>query len=273
MKVLTIGNSFTWSLRSCFPAIAEAQGEELKLAFANFGGCEFRRHWSYITAEENDPECRIYSDGTVKLREMLAGDNWDIVTIQSASHESWDYSNYNPFAGLIIDYVRKHAPGARVIIQQTWAYREDSARLAEWGFDRNVMYSRLDEAYRRLSRDFNLPVIPSGKAVELALAEQPFPFVNYDPELLKTLRWPDLPPQANSIVGKCYWGKDETSGELVLKRDSIHLNIRGEYLQACVWYGFIFNKDPRQIEWVHKDVSDSNGAFLREMAARALKEY
>ena len=28
MNVLTIGNSFTWSLRSCFPAIAEDQGEE-----------------------------------------------------------------------------------------------------------------------------------------------------------------------------------------------------------------------------------------------------
>ena len=274
MKVLTIGNSFTWSLRSCFPAIAEAQGEELKLEFANFGGCEFRRHWAYITAEENEPQCRMYKDYTMKLRELLASDSWDIVTIQSASHESWDYANYVPFAGLIIDYVKKHAPGAKIYIQQTWAYREDAPRLVDWGFDRYEMYRRLDQAYRRLGREYNLPIIPSGKAVELALAEQPGgKFVNYSPDLLLTLRWPDLPPQAHSLIGKCYWAKDPGSGELVLKRDTIHLNIRGQYLQACVWYGFLFNKDPREIKWVHEEVANSDAAFLRAAAARALREF
>ena len=273
MKILTIGNSFTWSLRSCFPAIAEAQGEELKLEFANFGGCEFRRHWAYITAEEEDPECRMYMEGTMKLRELLASDSWDVVTIQSASHESWNYDNYLPFAENIIDYVGKHAPGARVIIQQTWAYREDAPRLAEWGFDRNEMYRRLDEAYRRLGNEYNLPIIPTGKAVELALAEQKEKFVNYDPALLDTLRWPDLPPQANALIGNCAWRKSAETGELVLQRDTIHLNIRREYLQACVWYGFMYNKDPREIQWVHEKVADSDAAFLRTMAARALKEF
>ena len=273
MKVLTIGNSFTWSLRSCLPAIAEERGEELKLEFANFGGCEFRRHWAYITAEENEPACRMYKEYTMKLRELLASDDWDVVTIQSASHESWDYTNYTPFAGLIIDYVKKHAPGAKIIIQQTWAYREDAPRLIEWGFDRNEMYRRLDQAYRKLGNEYNLPIIPTGKAVELAIAEDPQGrFVNYSPDLLLKLRWPDLPPQAHALVGKCCWVKG-ADGELTLKRDTIHLNIRGEYLQACVWYGFLFNKDPRDIKWVHHDVANSDAAFLRSMAARALKEF
>lgn len=274
MKVLTIGNSFTWSLRACLPAIAEERQEELKLEFANFGGCEFRRHWAYITAEENEPQCRMYMDYTMKLRDLLASDDWDVVTIQSASHESWDYANYTPFAGLIIDYVKKHAPGAKIIIQQTWAYREDAPRLIEWGFDRNEMYRRLDQAYRKLGSEYNLPIIPSGLAVELALAEQPDgKFVNYDPALLLTLRWPDLPPQAHSVIGSCAWRKDPSTGEMVLRRDTIHLNIRGQYLQACVWYGFLFNKDPRDIKYVHEDVSNSDAAFLRHIAARALKEF
>jgi hypothetical protein len=273
MKVLTIGNSFTWSLSSCLPAIAEERGEELTLEFANFGGCEFRRHWAYITAEENEPACRMYKEYTMKLRELLASDDWDVVTIQSASHESWDYANYTPFAGLIIDYVKKHAPGARIVIQQTWAYREDAPRLKEWGFDRNEMYRRLDQAYRQLGNEYNLPIIPSGKAVELAIAEDPQGrFVNYSPDLLLKLRWPDLPPQAHALIGKCYWAKG-ADGELNLRRDTIHLNIRGQYLQACVWYGFLFNKDPRDIKWVHHDVANSDAAFLRSMAARALKEF
>lgn len=273
MKVLTIGNSFTWSLRSCFPAMAEAQGEELKLEFANFNGCAFRRHWASVTEEENDPECRLYMNGNMKLRELLASDDWDIVTIQSASRESCDYANYTPFAGLIIDYVRKHAPGARIVIQQTWAYREDAYWLVENGMDRNEMYRRLEAAYRRLAGEYNLQVIPTGRAVELALAEQKEPFVNYDPEQRRKLRWPDLPPQANAIIGRSYWSKDAESGELLLKIDTAHLNIRGEYLQACVWFGYVFNKDPRQIKWVHKEVADSDAVFLREMAAKALKEY
>ena len=274
MKILTIGNSFTWSLRACLPGVAEERGEELKLEFANFGGCEFRRHWAYITAEENEPACRMYADYTMKLRELLASDAWDVVTIQSASHESWDYANYVPFAGLIIDYVRKYAPGARIVIQQTWAYREDAPRLQEWGFDRNEMYRRLDEAYRRLGREYNLPIIPTGKAVEMALAEQPGgKFVNYDPGILLKLRWPDLPPQAHSLIGSCRWVKDKTTGELTLKRDTIHLNIRGQYLQACVWYGFLWEKDPREIKFVHEEVADSDAAFLRDVADRAIKEF
>ena len=210
----------------------------------------------------------------MKLRELLASTDWDIVTIQSASHESWNYENYTPFAGLIIDYVKKHAPGARILIQQTWAYRDDAPRLIEWGFDRNEMYRRLDEAYRRLGREYNLPIIPTGKAVELAIAEDPAGrFQNYSLDLLQTLRWPDLPPQAHALIGRCYWTKDKTTGELYLRRDTIHLNIRGEYLQACVWYGFIFNKDPREIKWVHPEIANSDAAFLRTMAAKALKEF
>ena len=38
-------------------------------------------------------------------------------------------------------------------------------------------------------------------------------------------------------------------------------------------YGFLFNKDPRDIQWVHEEVSGSDAAFLRSMAARALKEF
>jgi hypothetical protein len=60
---------------------------------------------------------------------------------------------------------------------------------------------------------------------------------------------------------------------MTLRRDTIHLNIRGQYLQACVWYGFIFNRDPREITWAHEEVANSDAAFLRHIAARAIKEY
>ena len=108
MNVLTIGNSFTWSLRRYFPDVVKAAGEKLHIRFANFGGCELERHWSYIKAEMADPMCRVY-DGGNRLCEMLESCDWDFVTIQQASHMSWRAESFEPFAGNIIDYVRKFA--------------------------------------------------------------------------------------------------------------------------------------------------------------------
>ncbi len=269
MKLLTIGNSFTWSLRSCFPPVCESAGVELDLEFANHGGCELSEHWAYVCAEENEPECRMYQDYAYKLREVLAKKPWDVVTIQQASHLSWDYDTFLPYADLLIGYVRKHAPGAEIVIQQTWSYREDAPRLAEWGFPSAEMHRRLTEAYRKLAEHTGLRMISTGAAVDLARREQPVKFENYDPALLDRLRWPDLPPQAGALVGKCFWRKN-AAGELELVRDTIHLNLRGEYLQACVWFGFLFGRDPREITYVPPEVSDSDASFLRDAASHSL---
>ena len=61
MKVLTIGNSFTWSLRTELPAIAKAQGDKLTLAFANHGGCTIQKHWKYASDEEANAEKKWYN--------------------------------------------------------------------------------------------------------------------------------------------------------------------------------------------------------------------
>ena len=45
MNILTIGNSFTWSLRRYFPQVVNAAGEKLNIVYMNFGGCELHRHW------------------------------------------------------------------------------------------------------------------------------------------------------------------------------------------------------------------------------------
>ena len=54
MKILTIGNSFTWSLQPFFEKVVQSAGDEVMLAFANHGGCELHRHWEYISNEERD---------------------------------------------------------------------------------------------------------------------------------------------------------------------------------------------------------------------------
>ncbi|MFA6931641.1 MAG: DUF4886 domain-containing protein [Lentisphaeria bacterium] len=276
MKILTIGNSFSESLTAFFPQIVQSVGEELQLGRASFGGCELCRHWSYICAEEADPDCIIYGGGARKLRDILSSDSWDVVTIQQASHESWRAECYEPFAGNMIHYIRQHAPGAEVLLQQTWAYRADHPQLqpgSEWGIHQLMMYQRLTENYKNLAECYQCRIIPTGYAVQLARENEKSRFCNYSEALLNALRWPDLPPQCGDVVGKALWGKNQDSGELEIKRDLIHLNCRGQYLQACVWLACLYPCKTAEVSFVPDEIGCSDADFLRKIAQRAVDSF
>ncbi len=274
LKVLTIGNSFTDSLMACFQPVVESAREGLIFERANFGGCELARHWSYIEAEERDPLCRIYQGGQT-LRTILGRREWDVVSIQQASPLSWRPESFQPWAKNIYDYVTSLAPSAEIVIQQTWAYRADFPQFqpgSEWGIDQKEMYRRLTENYRNLAVDLGVRIIPTGHAVELARQNHPVKFVNYDPALIEKLRWPDLPPQAGDPVGSCCWRKDE-EGKLYLSRDLIHFNIRGQYLQACVWFATLYGLETDEIRYVPAEIDDEDAKFLRETAQLAVDTF
>lgn len=275
MNILTIGNSFTDSLALYFPAAVQSARCDLHFERANFGGCELARHWSYIEAEERDVRCRIYQGGR-KLRSILELRAWDVVTIQQASHDSWRPETFQPWAGNIIAYVKKHAPQAEVVIQQTWAYRADHPQLlpgSEWGISQDEMYERLTANYTKLARDYKLRIIPSGYAVQLTRRNSERKFANYDPALIDTLAWPDLPPQAGDVVGQCSWRKNPDTGELYLNRDLIHLNPQGQYLQACVWFAMLYGKKVSEIRLVPDELANSDVKFLQETAQQAVDEF
>ena len=275
MNILTIGNSFTDSLALYFPAAVQSARCDLHFERANFGGCELARHWSYIEAEERDVRCRIYQGGR-KLRSILELRAWDVGTIQQASHDSWRPETFQPWAGNIIAYVKKHAPQAEVVIQQTWAYRADHPQLlpgSEWGISQDEMYERLTANYTKLARDYKLRIIPSGYAVQLTRRNSERKFANYDPALIDTLAWPDLPPQAGDVVGQCSWRKNPDTGELYLNRDLIHLNPRGQYLQACVWFAMLYGKKVSEIRLVPDELANSDVKFLQETAQQAVDEF
>lgn len=271
VKLLTIGNSFADSAFVFLPKVASSvEGCSIVMERANHGGCELSRHWRYISEEESDSSVKNYNKRT--LKEILNSRKWDFVTIQQASHESWKAESYQPYANNIIGYVNKNAPSAEVLIQQTWSYRLDCPRFKKWGISQKEMYERLTAAYLKLAKETNLRVIPTGYAVELARATQGYEFKMYDKALLKTLKWPDLPNQSGDLVGQMAWDKAK-KGYLYINVDSIHLNDRGRYLQACVWFGFMFEKDPRLIKYVPKSIADKDAEFLRNVAYTALKDF
>jgi hypothetical protein len=192
LRLLSIGNSFSESVRRQLPAMAAAEGRDLRFANLFIGGCPLRRHAENLAASASDPSFRPYRLGShgfapeeamptevdASANELLARGGWDVVTVQQASHESWDYANYQPFGHAVVEAVRQACPAAEVVIQQTWAYRADDDRLrpgGAWGFGQAGMFERLSAAYDRFAADEGVArQIPTGLAAR-SRARAPIP--------------------------------------------------------------------------------------------------
>lgn len=285
LKVLMIGNSFSQSVLRDLPNIVKASGKDkLKLAQAMIGGCSMQRHCAEYRKSEAAPAHRPYwtnlnldnrPKNKVSLQDLLTADQWDIVTIQQASHESWNPESFR-FAEELIGIIRKHQPKAEIVIQQTWSYRADDPRIMlpkpKWGFDQNGMYERLTDNYRALAKKYGFRIIPTGFAVQIVRGKTVDKFEPCDPAVRKALNPPDLPKQAGDVVGKFYWIK-RRDGMLHIDSDTIHLNRRGEYLQGCVWYIFLFKRTAADIKFVPKSISDPDARFLAECAEEAVRSF
>ena len=75
------------------------------------------------------------------------------------------------------------------------------------------------------------------------------------------------------MVGQCSWRKNPDTGELYLNRDLIHLNPRGQYLQACVWFAMLYGKKVSEIRLVPDELANSDVKFLQETAQQAVDEF
>jgi hypothetical protein len=285
LSVLMIGNSFSESVLRYLPSVVGASDDcKIFLAQCGIGGCVFSRHIDELHKSQLDPESRPYwtNQGdalfggrpNTNVPEILSVRKWDVITIQQGSHESWIPETFAP-AKELIDTIRAAQPQAEIRIQQTWSYRCDDPRLlaeGSWHIDQTEMYNRLTKNYQALSREYGFRVIPTGLAVQIARRDSEIKFQPVPAEVWETpFHWPDLPRQAGDVVGQYYWRKNAETGELYMERDSIHLNRRGEYLQACVWFMSLYNKTAADIKFVPEIISNSDAAFLARCAEEAVK--
>ncbi|NMA21020.1 MAG: DUF4886 domain-containing protein [Lentisphaerae bacterium] len=272
LKVLTIGNSFADSVFAYLPAIAKSAGDDLVLDRANIGGCSLQRHMDELAKSEKDPSHKPYAK-KYTLFEKLTAQQWDIVTIQQVSTLSWKPESFHPHIDGLVAYIRKHAPQAEIVIQQTWAYRLDAPRFKEWQIDQQEMFKRLTANYEREAKHFKFRMIPTGYAVQLARDTQPVKYTAPSKEELAELKEPNLPNQDGSLIAGYRWSKDRKTGVAKLGMDTTHLNNRGRYLQACVWYAFLFGKDANEINFLPVGIDEKDAAFLRSVAQKTVEQY
>ncbi len=138
MKVLSIGNSFSQDAQRYLHRLAAGEGVNMKCVNLYIGGCTLRTHYLNMlsNAEAYDFQFNGQSTGIkISISKALASDDWDVVTLQQASHKSYDYASYTPYLEALAEYVRKYCPHAKIYIHETWAYEAGSTRLASTGFE------------------------------------------------------------------------------------------------------------------------------------------
>ena len=268
LRVLMIGNSFSISNTRYMPQICKSMGLDLELGSLYIGGCSLERHWNNVVASTN-AAFRPYGygffrngervngkSGSRNIPEVLADADWDVVTLQQASHFSWKADSYHPFGDGLVAKIRELCPKAEIVVQETWSYTPWDKRLANWKIDQNQMYSSLRDAYAGFAAKYGFRVIPMGTAVQEWRRRLPVRYAE------------------NSFGGDvCGSAKFvEKDGKYVPKGDVFHLNRRGEYFQSLVWTAKLFGADMTKCEWRPNEVSEADARLMREIATELARK-
>ncbi len=172
MKVLSIGNSFSADATRYLSKAALSLGVDVSTFNLYIGGCSLRTH--YINAIDDKANYTLEHNGEstgfcVSIKQALAANEYDVVTLQQASHFSFKPETFEPYTAFLFDLIKKYNPHAKIYVHQTWGYKEHSARLAAMGFEKHAdMYSAVENAYDIMfnNNDFS-GLLPSGKAISL----------------------------------------------------------------------------------------------------------
>lgn len=277
VRILTIGNSFSRNATNHLDDLAKADGHTLIHRPIVVGGASLELHATRAQKHEADPadKAGLYSNGR-SLRDELLAEKWDYVTIQQASIKSHDPATYQPYADWLAAYIAKHAPTAKLLIHQTWAYRVDDPRFTKPSDKpgepktQEEMYRSLTNAYRSLAGKLEAGILPVGEAFFLADTDATWGFkpdTTFDSKFAKT---PALPAQTHSLHVGWRWVKPKEGGEAKLQMDGHHANLAGEYLGACVWYEVLFGESVVGNAYVPEGLEAGHAGFLQETAHRAV---
>lgn len=280
LKILGIGNSFLMNATNNLPGMVERGGHELVFGLARASSLQSHADAAMLSEKNpDDPKARYkYQSGwwgtdpeqTMTLQEMLTGENWDYVTLQQNSPNSYEIDTYRPHTQILCDYIRKYAPQAEIVFHQTWPWRPDNPRK---GMDKNppgFMYRELTRCYYTIAKEVGIKrIIPVGTAFQLAEESPEWKFER-DPDFdYENPTYPDVPKEKNSLHGGFQWR--DKGGTKVFTLDGSHAGGGGYNLGAMVWYEFFYGEDVRKLTGVPSYISSEKMAALRNFAHQAVE--
>ncbi|MBE5752353.1 MAG: DUF4886 domain-containing protein [Clostridiales bacterium] len=173
MKILSIGNSFSDDAQHYLHSLAKHDGVQIKTVNLYIGGCTLRTH--YLNMLDDAQRYPFWFNGeatglSVSIRQALISDDWDIITLQQASHQSFDFATYTPYLEELAKYVKKYCPHAKLYIHETWGYENGSKRLESVRYESmSAMFADVKTSYQKaVQAIFADGVLPSGTALMTA---------------------------------------------------------------------------------------------------------
>ncbi|MBE6637561.1 MAG: DUF4886 domain-containing protein [Ruminococcaceae bacterium] len=195
MQVLFIGNSFTYfnDMPYTFLSMIRTVDPSARVDSLAYGG--------YSLAQYADEETEV---GKNALSKIVSYD-WDYVVLQEQS--LLPCTDPDGFAAAVkkLCTVVHRMTSAKVILYQTWAYKNGSEKLTATGMSYEEMNSRLRNAYRTASQDNGAILAPVGDL---------FAYV---------------------------YASDHIT-HLINRNDNYHPSASGSYLAACVIFKVITGK-------------------------------
>ena len=235
MKILSIGNSFSEDAQRYLQKLAKKDGMDFKTVNLYIGGCSLRAH--YLNILENNDVYAFQFNGEntgllVSIKQALISDDWDVITLQQASHYSAKEETYSPYIESLAEYARKYCPHAKIYIHQTWAYEDGSDRLKNIG------------GYTTAKDMFNSIRAAYESAANLIMAD-------------------GIIPCGQAMFNATIMGIEK------IHRDTFHASLgAGRYLLALVWYKTLSGRDISNNDFVDFDVPVSKQE--REIVIKAV---
>lgn len=221
INVLSIGNSFSQDAQRYLHDLARSEGVSIETVNLYIGGCSLETHFQNMKGDKKAYSLEMdgHSAGgfLVSIKEALLARSWDYITLQQASHFSYQEETYSPYAKALAAYVREYCPKAKLLIHQTWGYESGSVRIREHGFETyEEMFAKVEQCYVKMAQEIQADgILPSGTAFRYALAN----------------------------------GIDS------IHRDTFHAKLGvGRFILALVWYKYLTGNEIAQVNFHDFDV-------------------
>ena len=249
MKVLCIGNSFSVdAVENNLVQLAAERGIDLTVGNLYIGGCSLEHHamnmrgdsavYSYRLMKQDKAQQMFTREVTdsVSILWALASDEWDVVTMQQASHYSGQWFTYEPWLSELIDSVRLHIQDkTKIYWYMTWAYQQDAkhpAFVPNYNGSQAYMYAEILGCNRQVLANHPFDgFIPGGIAVQQARATK---------------------------LGDTFC------------RDGYHLSYTcGRYLMACLWLEVLTGQSAIGCTFMPEGMNAEERRIVQQVAHRA----
>lgn len=175
LRVLAIGNSYTWDATSYINTIADSTGMDKKrfcIYIMTSSGASLA-HWSEVyTSHSTDSIYRIAGDMTMHVTkgslDEIFKQPWNVIVFQQFSGEAYNYNTYNSYLKTLTTAARQHCANDSVLLAwhmiHSYGQRYSGSSERSRGYWRKIVQA----AWNVMSNDDIDLIIPSGTAIQNA---------------------------------------------------------------------------------------------------------